>query len=72
MSIEIRTEKFQFAHGKAPKGNGSWAFVREASHGIEERTFFAPSSMTFREACAWVRKQVRAEGFQDATVHVGS
>jgi hypothetical protein len=72
MTVEVNTSKFVAAHGTEPKGRGSWAFVQEASHGQEEHVFFAPAWMTFTEARAWVKKQVRANGFQDATVHVGS
>lgn len=72
MSITISTTAYEFTHGKKPRGRGSWAFIRKASHGQEDRTMFAPSWMTFREACAWCRAQVRAEGFQDANVEVGS
>lgn len=72
MSIQIRTETYEFAHGCKPKGRGSWAFIRTASHGLDEQTIFAPSNITFREACAWVRQTLRRDGWQDATVHVGS
>lgn len=72
MAIKVETQQYVAVHGKAPRGAGSWAFVREASHGMPAHTFFSPAWMTFREATAWVKRQVRAEGFQDATVHVGA
>lgn len=71
MAITIDTTEYEFTHGKAPRGRGQWAFIREASHGEPSRVFFSPD-MTYREACAWVRRQVRAEGFQDAEVRVGA
>lgn len=70
MSIQIETTRYEFAHGRKPKGRGSWAFIREASHGQEERVIFAPSNLTLREASAVARKRVRDEGFQDATLQV--
>lgn len=69
MAIEIRTTRYEFSHGKAPRGKGSWAFIQEASHGHEEHLWFAPSNLTYREACAVIRKRVKASGFQDATLH---
>ncbi|QIG76150.1 hypothetical protein EVC24_129 [Rhizobium phage RHph_I4] len=78
MAIQIKTERYEFAHGKAPKGAGSWAFIQEAcfnhdaAKSFGEHTIFAPGWMTYREACAWVRKLVRTEGFRDATIHVAA
>ena len=72
MAIEVNTTGYECAHGKKPKGRGQWAFERKASHGREAHVFCAPGWMTFKEAAAWCRKQVRAEGFQDATVMVGA
>lgn len=67
MAINISTERYEFAHGKQPKGRGAWAFEGE----MFDAPVFAPSFMTFREACAWVRAIVRRT-HQDATIHVGS
>ncbi len=72
MAVQMKTESYEFAHGSAPKGRGSWMFTREASHGMPAREFAAPMWMTYAEARAWVKQQVRAEGFQDATVVVGA
>ena len=69
MAITVRTERFEFSHGKKPKGTGWWAFEFSPGHGEDDVTFFAPCTMSFREACAWARKEVRRRGFQDATVH---
>lgn len=70
MAIRFDSSRFVRSHGKEPKGSGTWAFEREASHGMAAETFFAPSWMTFAEARSWAKKRVRAEGFQDATVYV--
>lgn len=72
MAVQFDTTRYEWVHGKAPKGRGSWAFTRKASHGMEEDTFFSPSWMTYAEARTWARKQVQAQGFQDATVEVGA
>lgn len=77
MSIQISTQKYVNAHGKEPKGRGRWAFefqhrdIDSVRKG-EQEVLFAPTMFTYREACAWVRKQVRDRGYQDATVYVGS
>jgi hypothetical protein len=70
MAIRFDTTQFRVSHCAEPKGRGSWMFEREASHGMPARTFTSPAWMTFTEARAWARKQVQAEGFQDAVVHV--
>ncbi|AHC30515.1 hypothetical protein CC53_gp098 [Rhizobium phage vB_RleS_L338C] len=67
MAIQIKTERYEFAHGKAPKGTGGWAFEGE----MFDKPVFAPAFMSYREACAWVRQIVRRT-HQDATIHVAS
>lgn len=71
MSITISTSKFEASHGKKPRGTGSWAFIRTASHGWDEEIFFAPSNLTYTEACKWCRDRLRRSGWQDALVYVG-
>lgn len=71
MAIKIDTAAFEAAHGRKPSGRAQWCFTRLASHGIEARTFNL-RMMSFKEACAFVRTCVRAEGFQDATVELGA
>lgn len=49
MAIKIDTTSYEIVHGKAPRGRGQWAFIREASHGQPSRTLFSPN-LTYREA----------------------
>lgn len=71
MAITIETREYETAHGRKPTGRAQWSFTRLASHGQEARTFTL-RTMSFKEACAFVRTCVRAEGFQDATLVVGA
>lgn len=72
MAIEFKTEQYEWSHGHKPKGRGTWMFVRKASHNLPAAEFMSPSGMSYTEARAWCNRQVRAEGFQDATVVVGA
>jgi hypothetical protein len=72
MAIQFHTEQFEFSHGRKPKGHGSWAFVRRASHNQSEQTMFAPRNMTFAEARTWCRRTLFQQGWQDAHVDVGA
>jgi hypothetical protein len=54
--FEFNTGRFQLSHGRTPKGRGSWCFtVRELD---ASREFFSPS-MTYSEAKAWIKNQLR-------------
>lgn len=68
MAINIDTRQYMRAHGKEPRGRGTWAFIYEDE---PARQLWSPANLTYREACAWVRREFRAAGL-DATLHVGS
>jgi len=77
MAIRIDTQVYELTHGKAPRGRGAWQFAQEATlrafrdYGKPAVTVLtAPSDMSYREACAWARENVRRRGYQDATLHV--
>ena len=77
MRHSISTRKYEFAHGRAPKGTGTWAFdidryVQYADGGREETTtVFAPRSMFYTEAKRWVRHNVAGER-DIVTIHVAT
>jgi hypothetical protein len=59
MAIEIRTDHFEFNHGRAPRGYGRWAFAEDPRES-------APSKMVWytgkwsdarKSAIAWCRIQ---------------
>ena len=55
--IEIRTTKFEFSHGRIPRGRGGWAFiVMDGRKEIE--TIWAPV-MNFSDAKVWIKAWVR-------------
>jgi hypothetical protein len=68
--FEFNTRQFEFSHGRAPKGRGSWAF---AVRDLGGEPIFTPS-MTYAEAKMWiknhVRPQVPAEFVGTVTIHV--
>lgn len=70
MTIQVSTARYVASHGKAPKGRGLWAFIREESRGQPEEVIFTPSNLTLREATALAKKVLKQRGWQDATIHV--
>lgn len=53
---QFDTTEYEFAHGRAPKGRGSWAFFPEGSDTSDvSNAVFAPAG-TFTEARRWVRQ----------------
>lgn len=63
----VETHQFELAHGKAPRGQGSWAFHfskgRELvldANGFD--AFFAPGLMTFAQAKLWAAEKALALG----------
>lgn len=48
---EYSTTKYEFSHGKKPKGSGSWAFL------VDGETVFVPGQKSLTDARAWVKQQ---------------
>jgi uncharacterized protein DUF2786 len=71
MRIEFETCDFEFAHGRAPKGRGSWVFSVWRYPGYD-RCISVPGSTTYTEAKRWMRQACRAFGISDVTFYVQS
>ena len=59
--IQISTERFEFAHGKKPRGRGNWWFIVEqiASGQVCESVISGGNSnTTFSQACSAIRTHV--------------
>lgn len=50
--MEISTTLYQFAYGKAPRGQGYWAFTFYTKDD-KRTTRFCPGEKTYREAKKW-------------------
>ena len=50
MKTEILTHRYEFAHGKAPRGRGSWAFHPNFNVDASDRSIFWTPSVTWQEA----------------------
>jgi hypothetical protein len=67
MRHSISTAKYVFAHGKEPKGHGTWAFTVDRSveyhdgRREERSTYFAPREMSYTEAKRWIRHNVAGQ-----------
>jgi hypothetical protein len=62
MTVTVNTTKFQFSHGKSPRGTGFWFF--EASN--QTFSFFGSFAEAKKEAVKWAKEN----GFNQ--VEVGS
>ena len=67
MAVRVHTTDFEFAHGRKPRGEGTWAFFfhRRAT---TEHAFWANGS--YSEAKRQAVEYAKAHGFED--VYVGS
>ncbi len=56
---EVRTNEYCAAHGRPPRGVGSWAF----QFGLGDvEPVFCPGSVTYGEARRWAVSQARERG----------
>jgi hypothetical protein len=67
MTFEFGTTDYEFAHGRSPKGYGSWAFDWEGTC-REPKPVWAPTS-TYADAKRWVNEHIslRAGGTAPST-----
>lgn len=49
--MEVRTSQFEFSHGKAPRGEGNWAFLI----GRETKWFYGNYGDAKKEAIAYAK-----------------
>ncbi len=70
-SVRFSTDEYRMAHGKSPRGQGSWAFCPsryyEAADYLEHTVWF---SGTLAEAKAQAREYFATKGGPVDTVHV--
>jgi hypothetical protein len=53
--MTFSNDRYVRSHGANPRGRGSWGFQYTPAGQTEERTVFAPGSMTLTEAKAFIR-----------------
>ena len=64
MAIRIKTSEYIRTYGRRPKGIGLWGFrVVSAQRGLAP-FLFVEGLNTHREACALIRKRLRAKAFK--------
>lgn len=71
--VEVLTHGFEFAHGRAPRGRGSWAFEFLLAGGRWSAPEWAPgdatsSLPTFTAARRWAVERARERGAAVARV----
>jgi hypothetical protein len=65
--VEFSTFEFEFAHGRLPRGRGSWGFALDRDFSIED-VMWVPGVLTYAEACREVRRVARMFGFSGTVV----
>ena len=68
--MEFYTDEYEFAHGRAPRGRGGWAFVPADKASLPnylDYVFWAPSG-TYREAKAAAKAHFSALGVDAVAV----
>ena len=66
MAVRFETERYEFSHGKKPRGKGCWYF--QFRNGNEILAENASPYGSFTEAKAWARKRARELGAYTAVV----
>lgn len=61
MKLEVTTTKYEFAHGKKPRGRGSWVFEFQTELGWSE-PWWAPGSLIYSEAKKLAVEEGKARG----------
>lgn len=64
-AVEVDTREFHFAHGRQPKGPGTWAFFFGKSRDVSDAFFV---SGTWRECASEARDEARRRGVRRVVV----
>lgn len=63
-AISFDSTGYEFAHGRAPRGRGSWAFLPAGANEADPAAYvWVPGSCTFSEAKRWVRANCPAGSY---------
>jgi len=57
--VEVKTNRYQRAHGKKPRGWGKWAFYFDDRGGDP---IFTPTSMNYTDAVKWAKGEAKKAG----------
>lgn len=67
MAVEFNTREYEFSHGHAPRGRGSWAFFFDRSMPIQD-VFWTPGSTPYAEAKKMARAEAKRRGVDEVFV----
>lgn len=67
-AITVSTDNYEFVHGRAPRGVGSWAFYLGGAGRWLAEPVFAPGMMSYGQAKAWAVREARAQGLTEVVV----
>ena len=64
MKTEVHTRHYEFAHGKKPRGYGSWAFT----FGDDDADMWWAPASTYGDAVKAARAEAKKRNARDVTV----
>jgi hypothetical protein len=65
MKSTVNTERYEFSHGKKPRGKGLWAFAPAAN---TNAFWFASSNQSYAAACKQARAHFASQGVSNIIV----
>lgn len=68
MAVTVCSKGFQWVHGRAPRGEGSWGFFFGDTSAREQEAVFAPGSQSFGSARQWAVMEAKSRGFDHVRV----
>jgi hypothetical protein len=68
--FEFSTTDYEWAHGREPRGRGSWAFSLERNPDVSADTVLWSPSMTFTDAKRWFAAEAGRRGLPAGRVYV--
>ena len=64
--VEVKTNRYQRAHGRKPRGFGQWAFYFDDMGG---EPIFVPKAMSYSDAVKWAKAEAKKAGKRE--IYVG-
>lgn len=68
-AVEFNTRPFEFAHGRAPRGYGSWAFSHKRNaDSLDPEMIWTPYAMSYGDAKRYARSIAQQRGYTELYV----
>ena len=69
MNVHVNTAQFQFAHGRAPRGFGTWLFApKRDTDALDPAIIRTPHPMNYADAKRYAVSVAKQRGYSDIYV----